>query len=200
MSTWSAWKVLGGVAAGVGTMAALPVVGPAGVLTAAGAAVGGAAGALVGFGLEKYEESQRKAAYNEGYRQGAAEAAAEVLKHRDARKEDDDFYQLILAMVAMGLAAAACDGEVSEEESEEIQEFSAGVAHGKLPKRVRERIAALVEAPPNLATAMEYVEPLPESDYDTIELVIRLVIESDGIVREAEAAFLEAWRQQRSAA
>lgn len=44
----SFWKMLGGVAAGVGAVAALPVAGPIGAVTAVGAVVGGAIGGTAG--------------------------------------------------------------------------------------------------------------------------------------------------------
>mgnify|MGYP000037973089 FL=1 len=200
MTRVSVWKVLGGVAAGVGAVVALPVAGPVGAITGVGAALGAAGGALGGLALDRIDARKRQASYDAGYRAGMAESAAIIQAHGRVRSEDADYFQLVLAMVAVGLAAAACDGVVGPEEVLEIREFSAGLAHARLPEAVRHRIDDLVARPPDFAAAMGHVAHLPDSDHDAIEAVIRLVIEADGIVNADEAAFLAAWHQHRSAA
>ena len=55
----SFWKVAGGVVAGVGAVACLPVAGAVGAVTLKGAAIGGTIGGLGGFAMAKEDEKER---------------------------------------------------------------------------------------------------------------------------------------------
>lgn len=52
------YKVIGGVLAGIGTVAALPILGPLGSVSLLGAVLGGAAGGLTGATLAEIEEEE----------------------------------------------------------------------------------------------------------------------------------------------
>lgn len=193
------WKVLGGVAAGVGTVVAMPVAGPIGAVTATGAAIAGTVGALTAATASYVEGRRERVARQEAVEQARASCLAELSALRSARARDDAYYQLLLAMVAMGLAAATCDGVLHPDELADIEEFTAGVASGSLPERVRSRIDALIASPPDLATAWAYAEPLAREDLGYLEAVVRLVIGSDGVLEAEESAFLAAFLERRAA-
>ena len=155
------WKILGGIAAGVGAVALLPVAGAVGAVTATGAIVGGAVGAAVAAGTDDEDEKKRVRAENERtaakcalatskaqqvvkdasekvakaqkqvkkaeQRAAAAEnrvrEAAEIMeRYRESLKDVESHYQLVIALTAIGMAAAYADGTVDERETGEMDE------------------------------------------------------------------------------
>jgi len=116
------WKILGGAALGVVAVAALPVAGPIGAVTAIGAAVAGTAGAAAG-GVAEYYDNDEEKAREEGELEGEerAKRKAEEAK-RKARKEAKRkaeeakrSKEIGRAYYAIGLACANCDGIDSKE-------------------------------------------------------------------------------------
>jgi uncharacterized membrane protein YebE (DUF533 family) len=200
------WKVLGGVAAGVGAVVALPVAGPIGAVTLAGAAVGAGIGGLAGAAAAAHDKSQKRKARQLGAEEERAKNASKVerlvraLEEAEQRmNEDRAYFDLLIAMYAVGVAVAACDGSIADEERRDIREFVAGVGSSELPEHVKERIAALEANPPDFATAMALVERVDRRSWDLFDDVIDLVAGSDGVLCAKEAAFREAWRLHKAA-
>lgn len=200
------WKVLGGVAAGVGAVVALPVAGPIGAVTAVGAAVGAIAGGIAGAATSLADEEQRKEARRSGERKASAKYEKKVAKlvtglqkAEGVLRDDRSYFQLLIALFAVGMATANADGEISEEERADLDEFVMGIGHSKLPPHVKGAITRLRNRPPNFATAMKHVAKLEEVDRGLFEAVIEVVSASDGKVSEQESALLSAFRQAAAA-
>ena len=196
------WKVLGGVAAGVGTVVALPVAGPIGAVTAVGAAVGAVAGGLAGATASAIDEEKRQGARRSGESSAAAkyekkvEKLVSALQEAEERLHEDKMYfQLLVALFAVGMATAVADGDVSEEERADLDEFVAGIGYSKLPPHVKGAITRLRNSPPSFTTAMKHVSKLENIDLSLFESVIEVVSASDGRVSGQESALLTAFRQ-----
>ena len=194
--------MLGGVAAGVGAVVALPVAGPIGAVTAVGAAVGAAAGGLAGAASSAFDEEQREEARRSGERRATAKYKKKVEKLLRALKEaeerlgdDKSYFQLLIALFAVGMATANADGHISDEEMVDLEEFVAGIGHSNLPPHVKGAITRLKNSPPSFATAMKHVSKLENVDLSLFEAVIEVVSASDGKVSEQESALLSAFRK-----
>jgi len=228
------WKILGGIAAGVGAVALLPVAGAVGAVTATGAIVGGTVGAVVAAGADDEDEKKRLREENERTaakcavatnkaqqmideskekvasaqdkakqaEKRAAEAekslqeAAETMeRYRESLKDVESHYQLVIALTAIGMAAAKADGDVDERETSEMDEYISGVAASKLPAKVKARIRYLHNHPPTFEKAAEEIAKLDKTGMpvDVFRQLIVDVINADGVVMESEAAFLEKW-------
>ena len=111
----------------------------------------------------------------------------------------DEYFDLVVALFAMGMATASCDGEVDPAEVTEIDEVVAGIAQTRLPANVKRKIKSLKDSPPNLKTAMSLARKLESPDWSMFESVIELVAISDGVVTKEEDALLEAFRQLQKA-
>lgn len=196
------WKILGGIAAGVGAVVALPVAGPIGAVTAVGAAVGATVGGLAGAAASAIDDEEIEDARRSGERTATAKYEKKVEKLVDALKEaeerlhdDKSYFQLLIALFAVGMATANADGNISDEEMADLEEFTAGIGHSNLPPHVKGMITRLKNNPPNFNTAMKYVSKLDDIDLKLFESVIEVVSASDGKVTEEEVAFLNAFRQ-----
>ncbi len=233
------WKILGGIAAGVGAVALLPVAGAVGAVTMTGAIVGGTVGAAVAAGTEDEkkklrEENQRMAATNVAVAQNAermvsdanqkvskanekaavaeqranaAEAMAADLKekiektakildrYRESLKDVEAHYQLVIALTAIGMAAASADGSIDACETGELDEYISGVASAKLPAKVKARILYLHNHPPTFEEAFAEVGKLNKEGLplDAFRQLIVGVIEADGKIEEGEKIFLKKW-------
>ena len=196
----SFWKVLGGVAAGVGAIVCLPVAGPIGAVTAIGAAVGGvvggAAGAAVAFGDEETEEQLANAKANEEKVKASKLAQekkfnAQFEEQSKSLKEHEKLCDLIVALFAMGVAAANADGFVSDEENEALDGFVLGIAGSEFPEEIKNSIAEFKSNPPNLITAVALAKKIPNVNWELFATVIKLVIEADDEIVETESAFLQ---------
>lgn len=197
----SFWKVLGGAAAGVACVVALPVAGPVGAITAAGAAIAGTVGAAAG-GVASAVDDSEEQAEKRGARREAAKYDKKFEKFALAfekaelmLKQSDDYFNLIIAMEAVGLSCAACDGEISPEERQEIDEFVAGIASGELPEHVKSNIQEIADSPPNVRTAFELAKKVGLDSYDLFNEIIEIVMHADGHIHENEEAFQQAWNE-----
>jgi len=198
----SFWKVLGGVATGVAVVVALPVAGPIGAVTAIGAGIAGTTGAVAG-GIAAAMDDSEEQAEQRGYERGTAESAikirnltAAILEAEKRLKESDDYFNLIIAMTAVGLACAACDGEVSSEEETEILEFISGISSSGLPISVTSKLNELASNPPNINTAFYLANKVGLNSYDLFDEIIDVVTDADGYTHSQEIAFKQAWNNK----
>lgn len=201
-------KILGLAALGVAAVAAAPFTGGgslfgaatlagslagAGAIAAAGTA--GAVGAGVGYALSRKEEEEE---------QVKNEKIAELRKKAEKFEEDfkraisqfqgdKEYFNFIIASTALGMAIANADGEISNDELIEINEFVGGIASSNYPQHIVYTITQLKDNPPSFNEAMKYLEKVNISNYESIRSLIELVIEADGIIHEKEKAFLEAF-------
>lgn len=196
----SIWKVLGGIAAGVGTIAALPVLGAVGAVTVTGAVVGGTIGAVGGAIASSDEDDEKNAAFNEGVAQERArnkEKIEQLLKNlknqEGAFMEYRVYEEFMTAMFAVGFSVANCDGEMHPDEILEIDEFIAGESYKKIPNNLKNIISDLRNNPPNFSTAMKYVEKTDINTWDIFTDLIQIVMDADNIVNENEKAYLQSW-------
>ena len=201
-------KILGLAALGVAAVAAAPFTGGgslfgaatlagslagAGAIAAAGTA--GAVGAGVGYALSRKEEEEE---------QVKNEKIAELSKKAEKFEEDfkraisqfqgdKEYFNYIIASTAMGMAIANADGQISNDELIEINEFIGGMASSNYPQHIVYTITQLKDNPPSFNEAMKYLEKVNVTNYESIRSLIELVIEADGIIHEKEKAFLEAF-------
>jgi hypothetical protein len=188
----SYWKVAAGVAAVIAPIPAAAVT--AGVV-----------------GINSYMSERDKKSEQRGEQRGESKAKAEYeLKFQklqtllraelEKKHEEGRYFDLVVALHAIGMACAACDGEVSLEERHNIEEFIGGVSVTALPTNVREKLAFLTENPPNLPTAFELAKKYGTDAMDLFDEVIQLVIHSDGRVAVEEMHFQQEWSRLKEAA
>lgn len=118
-------------------------------------------------------------------------------------KEPEAHYQLIIALNAIGMAAAAADGRVDECEVKDLDEYISGVAASHLPSKIKARITYLHNHPPSFEKAFSEVQKLEKMEatvpWDTFRQLVLDIIESDGKVTKEEKAFLSIWDGKVSA-
>ncbi|TFB39014.1 hypothetical protein [Pseudomonas sp. F01002] len=198
----SFWKVLGGAAVGIATVVALPVAGPIGAITLLGAGIAAGVGAAGG-GVAAYFDDSEEQATAKAELKAKAEYAKkyENLEKAFADRVNTDarYFDLILAMGAVGLACAACDGQISTVERREIDEFIAGVASAALPERVKATLAEMAKNPPDIKTAYALAIKAAPDMMDAFDDIIEIVSNADGHIHQKEAEFKSAWAQLRAA-
>lgn len=194
------WKVLGGAAAGVATIVALPIAGPIGVVTAMGALAAGSVGAAAGALAGSIDDSEERAE-KRGEARAKAESDRRTQKFVEALKKAEEkinsaqeYHNLLIAMTALAMSCANCDGEIHNEEQLEIMEFITGVGGSGLPVDVQERLNKLAYNPPSLTDACVLIKKLPNiGSYDVFDDIVDLTIHADGIVHQNEIEFLREW-------
>jgi hypothetical protein len=145
---------------------------------------------------EQRGEAKAKAEYSAKFEKLELLLKAEIDKHyRSAR-----YFELVVALTAIGMACAACDGEVSHQERSDIEEFIGGTSVAALPADVRAKLDFLAQNPPNLATAFELVKQYRPDSMDLFDEVIRFVICSDGRISTDEVHFRTEWEILKQAA
>lgn len=202
------WKVIGGACAGIAVVVALPVAGPVGAITAVGAAVAAGIGAVAGGVAEHFDDSEEQAR-EDGYREGRKDAKTECsvqienIKNKLEKtfnrfKESADYYRVIIAMEAVAVSCANCDGEIADVEKEQIEMFISGVSRSALPSAVKERIQDIYDNPPTIREAFKLAKEsnMGMSIFDDI---INLVVHADGIVHKNEEVFMQAWNSLKAA-
>jgi hypothetical protein len=205
------FKALAYIAGGVGAVILAPVtgggsiaaaIGVMGTTTTAGALIGASVGATAA--AIDHSVSGKKEAYsqghshgtNEGYKAGYATATTKYeqkvqeLTTRLAGYHDLD--KKLLAMYAVGLAAANADGDICQEEREELDYFVGGILSGHYPLHIKNTVTKLTKNPPTLEQALVFARDskLPTKD---IEDIIDLIINADGVVESEEVEFRKQW-------
>jgi hypothetical protein len=150
------FKVLGGVALGVGAVAAAPFTGGGSILGAASlmgslagagavAAGVGAVGGVAGAFASKSDKEKIDAARQESYEHGLIKGNDETLKKFTAILEDvKRGNNFLVASAAVGFCVAASDGDFSEEEQYEINCFIGDVdKNPNIPVAVKNTIKQL---------------------------------------------------------
>jgi hypothetical protein len=215
MNMWG--KILAGVAVGVGAVAAAPFTGGGSLLGGASliaslsgagtiaAAVGaGTLGGVVGAAVAESDENEKKQFKEQGRAEGKAENSVRIekltnqlLQALEKLKAHDEHFKAIIAMEAVGVSCAACDGDFSDHEREEIGEFVRGMIDQKIPSDVKEKIQSIYDNPPTVEEAFLLAKN-SGVPIDVYEDLIRFVMEIDGIQPEEEA-FVHAWSQLKAA-
>jgi uncharacterized membrane protein YebE (DUF533 family) len=203
----SFWNILGGAALGVVAIAALPIAGPVGAVTCGLAAAGAAGtGAVAGAIKNELDEDEKNAREEEGKNKGKAEASTEINKLNDALsdafrklKDMDEYWNSLIAMTAVGVAVAECDGDFSENEREEISMFINGVmSNNEVPEEVKKKLEEIYKHPLQIKNAFELAKK-SNVDMKIFDDIIYVVMHTDGIKKEEEV-FVNAWNILKSVA
>lgn len=120
---------------------------------------------------------------------------AEVLAKFHGSKEWLDFMR---AMFAVGLAIAAADGEITESELRDIEDFVGGAGYSKLPKGLVHEVTHWKTRPPSIELAFELASRCGEEAMVVIDNVMEVVTQSDETVHPAEVEFRLKWSALRN--
>jgi len=197
-------KILGLAAIGVGAVAAAPFTGGGSIFAASGAvaslagagtiaaATGAAAvGAVAGTVMSRQEEEEE-----ERKQRQIVKANEQAKRATKIVAEHEEHNRLIIALTALGVSMANVDGNISDEERLELDEFVGGLSSSAYPENVRNQIQQIIESPPTFNEAMVHLQEIPEVEYPEIRNLLVTVMESDGIIHEREKAFLTAYDSQ----
>lgn len=203
-------KILGLAALGVGAVAAAPFTGGgsvfgaatlasslAGAGTIAAATGAGTAGAAAGYAMSRREDEKKKQEDNLKDEE-LAKVKLELEKLKKSLEVlhcDKEYFNFIIASTAVGLATANADGEISECELADIEEFVGGIANTQYPQYVKDSLQELRQTIPNLGTVIKYFEKIPPESIKSLEELIEIVIWSDGEEHESEIRFRIAFQE-----
>lgn len=210
-------KVLGGAVIGVGAIAAAPFTGGgslvggasllgslAGAGTIAAAVGAGVAGVVVAANLDGNEEA-RKAGFDAGVKKAKAEQLADisVLKDRlekamESLRAAGEHFNTIIALNAVAVATAQCDGDITQSERENIELFINGLTSGTIPEAVKAKIESIYQQPPTVQEAFELAKKSGMS-LSIFDEIINLVVFSNDTLHPHEAAFMQAWNSLKAA-
>ena len=204
------WKIIGGAVIGVGAVAAAPFTGGGSLLGGAtllsslagagtvAAAVGAtAAGAATGAYMSKEEEKELKKKDEElaKLRVKAEKFESELHNMLNSFNDQQQYFNLIIAMTAVGMACANADGEITKEEKEAIEEFISGISKIGLPQIVKDKVNSLYENPPRLKQAFDLVLTVNDKSFSIFDQIIDITIDADGRVDKKEIEFKTDWEQ-----
>ena len=174
----------------------------------------GLAGLAAGTAYVSYrcgEESSRENSFKEGRADGKSKAAAEYAlrlermnlelskRFKVAIREREQFFDVVLAMCAVGAAAANCEGSIKSEAREIIEQFVAGVSGPHLPSGIRSEVDRIFDDPPNLQAAFSSAKKV-SVPLELCEEIVALLMNSDGLEETQGRTFLTAWQRLASAA
>lgn len=193
------FKILGGAAMGVAVIAALPIAGAVGTVALTGGLAAAAAGGIAGAVANEMDDTE-EVAERRGERKATAEYDKEfeklVSNFHDVEKrlnENGNYFDGIVAMSAVGIACANSDGNIADEERQDIEEFIAGVSHNELPTNIKEKIENMWVNPPSVNTAFELANNLGLDSLELFSEIIEITIHADGDVHDDELVFQQAW-------
>ena len=178
-------KVLVGVAAGLGVVAAAPVLGGVGVLTGAGALVGAGAGAIGGM-----LASQNK-----------KDNGDDNSLHADKEEKyfgDDLTEEKGLAIYALSISIAHCDGTFSKEEQEIINKFIKEIYKSNCGEAFKSKIKEIYENPPTFENVVrDYITKVDDNKWNIFDEVIEEVIKADDEKSKEEEEYRNKWEEYK---
>lgn len=187
------------------------VAGPVGAAVAAGAV---AAGSKMMEAKKEEENTSQQAANNEQSREQLMQQRAKRLEAQkqkeaeenrrleaerkkaeaEAAKASAEREQFLIAFIAVGIATASVDGDMSAEEKHELLEvLNAIKGEGELPDKVQKQLKVYEENPPTFMQAKKEVCKLENPDTKFFRSLIESIIHSDNDVSEEEEDFLAKW-------
>ena len=201
------FKVLGGIALGVGAVAAAPFTGGgsiigaaslAGSLAGAGAIAAGAGvvGGVAASALSKKEEEEstweRSRAFEQGVSAGEGKVKEKLERVMSDAKKRDEF---LIAGTALGIAVAQCDGEIAEEELLEMQTFIGDINNmPHIPDATKGRISMIVEMKPDLKTSFSFLDKVDNESLEFLDKMVDVMIMADGKLHDAELTLKREWK------
>lgn len=197
-------KIAMGAAAGVGVLVAIPVFGPIGAISAAGAVVGGGVGAIFGGVVAAMDAEERERYFQKGFEEGQQELKAEfgtkyellerkIASLRNQNKRQGKLEEFTRAMIMIGFGAAWADGELAPEEISAIEEYLGGLAFNQMSwlKPLCEKAS---QTPVLFDAVIKAVEALDESHHTMIRGYVSIIVEATGSVSKQEREFAGALR------
>ena len=200
-----------GAVVGVGAAAAAPFTGGGSILgavtlaeslsgvsgvatAAAGVAIGGGAGAAMSNAVMTKKED---AAYRDGVEKGKAESAVKIAELSETIVRAAKVYagqarlnQFVVCLATIGFSVAACDGPISAEERDCVEEYVIGISKIMLPQGIRDRLNEISDVPPSFEEAILHVQKFDRDIWLPIDGLLDVVSEADGDVNTSEQEFL----------
>ncbi|KAA0981536.1 hypothetical protein FQ192_33195 [Pseudomonas sp. ANT_J12] len=140
------------------------------------------------------DDEARKAGFDAGVKQAKAEQLVEIslLKDRlekamESLKAAGNHFNAIIALNAVAVATAQCDGDITPSERANIELFINGLAAGAIPEAVKAKIESLYQQPPTVKEALELAKKSGMS-LSIFDEIIHLVVLSDDTVQEEQQA------------
>ena len=109
--------------------------------------------------------------------------------------EFEEFEAWYVALFAIAISLANCDGEFHPLEKKGIDKCVEGVVEMGFPDSLINNINELYKTPPTFNEAMKYIRKVDKELWGHFDFILGLVANSDGVIRKEESAFLEAWNQ-----
>ncbi|MCD5380522.1 DUF533 domain-containing protein [Candidatus Gracilibacteria bacterium] len=107
----------------------------------------------------------------------------------------DEHFKAIIALEAVGVSCATCDGSFSEKEKREISKFVKGMLDQKIPEDVKEKIQSVYDNPLNINEAFKLAQD-SGLELEAFDDVILYTMKIDGVT-EKELNFFHAWQELR---
>lgn len=137
----------------------------------------------------------------EGHQVAKAEYAEKIKKFqteladmtRDISKRDD----FILAAYALGTCCINANGQPPAEKIALLDDVVSGlVPREKLPQAVQQKIAEMIETPPNLPTVWSLINEYHLNDAKSLErfdIIVGMMASQDGLTTQSESDFMASW-------
>ncbi|MGY4516286.1 hypothetical protein [Lysobacter sp. HA18] len=101
------------------------------------------------------------------------------------------------ALFAVGIALAAADGEITESERQDIEDYVGGAGYSALPVGIRADVQGWLEAPPSIEEAFGLAAQGGDKSMALVDNVMEVITRSDDLEHPAEAAFRKRWQELR---
>jgi len=204
-------NILVGAAIGVGAVAAAPFTGGGSVLaagasltaalTGAGAVTvaTGAAGAGVGAAYSEYEKhlknkeikTEKEKSFHHGMKEGSAEVFEKITKELKTIEQQNDY---IVGTAAFCFYIAGVDGEISEEEEEELVVALNYIKNNTdLPDSIKNKLGEVKQANLDFDGVKTYLDRISVENLLSFETLMIDIVYADDILHDKEKEAMQQW-------
>jgi uncharacterized membrane protein YebE (DUF533 family) len=201
-----------GIVGGVAAVAAAPFTGGGSLFAAAtlatslagaGAAAAATGAAVVAGGAGAYlankenKEEQKIDEELQNLKDTHSKFLLEYEKMLPTLTSQNAYFSVILGMFGLGIIMANADGEISDEEQQEIDDFVSGMTCSQYPPHVSNTIKEFYHNPPTLKEILDtYISKVDPRYYDVLKLFLETVMHADGEIHRKEQIFLDTFEGQ----
>ncbi len=113
--------------------------------------------------------------------------------------DNDERIQIFIALFAVGIGTANCDGEISIEEQNDINDFLEILKDLNLSNLNNETIKKYLDNPPIAQDAVKEILKLKNPNWELFIKAISIISEADGIIKDEEIAYLNEIKKHKEA-
>lgn len=145
--------------------------------------------------MDKWDEEKdnaRKEGYTSGYKRGYRDAMAKVERVLAEATQEEQIH-FVYSAVALGMIAAKADGDISEEEIDELSYLVGNIKKQGYSDTVVNTVNWIIDNCDTFSQARQFLDDVSADKIEVLNDLIKQIIQADDYVDPAEEDLYDQW-------